>query len=1053
MRIVAAHWIGLIALLAGVLITLPVYHSVRDAEVAAAQSQFDRRAREAAASVAERFSDYEQLLRSGAGLFAAHEQVTREQWRDFTRQLRLDRRFPGTQGFGFARWLGPADVPAFVDAVRAEGFGSFDVHPGGAREAYAPIEFLEPFDARNRRAFGYDMYSEPVRREAMARARDGGQPALTGGVTLQQETEIDPQQGALMYMPLYAGGDVPESLAQRRARLVGFVYSPLRMGDLMQGVLGSSLDDLGIRIYDGADAVADRLMYQSRSLDAAQSPPRAVWSTQLALGGRVWRFDAIPLMPLVPAFSQARFALAMGGVISVLVAVVIWAFASAQVRAKQLAARMTGAYRDAQQRLQAIVDSTADAILTVDSVGRITSSNRAAERLFRSGAVDLRQHDFASLLPEYRDLISRFQKDPGDPSLKRVETEARTVDGTRFGAEVTVTRLAGDERRPAFLAAIRDISDLRQARMMLAEAHSLRESILSHAPFAIIATDADGIITEMNPAAERMLWYQKGELVGQATISIFLNPVRSDSEPPDDGGDRGRQGASIDGLLAKARRGFVDEREWSYVRKDGSRVLVNQVVTALRDSDGELIGFLAIAYDITERKRAEDYIRHLAHHDALTELPNRVLFRDRLEVAIQQAKRSRTKVAVLMVDLDHFKRINDSLGHHVGDELLVEVTERLRNSVRAGDTVARMGGDEFVMLLPGVHTLDDAIRVARSVVDGVPRPITVGLHELHVTPSVGICMYPDDGQDTATLLKNADTAMYHAKDHGRNGYSVFSWDMLRASEDRMAMESSLRKAIAQQRLVAHYQPLISIVEGEVTGMEALLRWPREDGGLVSPDVFIPIAEDTGLIDQIGDLLIRGACRDAMAAAEELGRPISVAVNVAPRQFHDKRFPEKVARALADSGLAPQLLTLEITERMLVRDPVEVAKILGGLRQLGVGVAIDDFGTGYSSLAYISQFPLNKLKIDRSFVRDLGEDPSDVAVIDAVIAMGHSLNLRIIGEGVESTIQLDHLIARGCDEVQGFMFSAAVPIDEFSGVVHAIERQAYFAGSGAGSMVN
>lgn len=1014
-------------LLVGVLLTGLVYLEVEKVERQAAERKFDDRAETIADYISDRFSDYTQLLRAGVAVQHSSDDVSRDEWRRFVSTMKIENSYPGTQGVGYAQWLTPEQVPAFTAAIRVEGFPAFQVHPEGPRDSYTSIVFLEPFDARNQRAFGFDMYSEAVRREAMQRALVSGDAALTGRVVLLQETEIDRQYGTLLYLPVYRGDAVPATARERRSQIEGFVYSPLRMNDLIEGVLGNLFPDVWIRISDRGNDIGGGMMFQSAEWGGDPAQAQSGWRRVLTIGGREWLIEAAPSAALVPTWSLSRLMLLLGVMISLLMSVVLWAVVGARDRAAALAGTMSEAFRQAMKRQQAVLDSAADTFVTVDSDGCVRSANRAAERLFRRTEAALLKMPIDVLLPQFSSVVGNLSSSSGIESVLRSESEARDAKGRLLPVEVTVSRLEGEHRDGSMVVAVRDLTEIRSAQAELVRAHTLRASILSHAPFAIVSADASAVVTELNLAAEQMLWKRRDQIVGKVTLPDLL------------GGD---EHCEIEPLLQRIAPGQVDERECTYRRSDGTAVLVNQMVTTLRAENDALIGYLVIAYDISERKQAEAYIRHLAHHDPLTELPNRMLLTERLDAAMAQARQQHQKFGLLMIDLDHFKRINDSLGHHVGDELLVQVTARLRASVTLEDTVARMGGDEFVIVRTGVESLNDVLAYADELVDRLARPITIGMHELHVTPSVGVCMFPDDGADTITLLKNADAAMYDAKARGRNGFSVFSLDMLRASERKMKMESDLRRAIAERRLELYYQPLVSLTDGEVTGMEALLRWPLGNGEFVAPDVFIPIAEETGLINLVADDLLQRACIDAVSLSQTMGRPLVVAVNISPRQFRDTRLVESVRSALSLSGLAPQLLTLEITERVLIADPGEAAEILGRLRRIGVGVAIDDFGTGYSSLAYISQFPISTLKIDRSFIRDLGEDSADTAVINAVIAMGRSMHLRVVAEGVESPAQWDYLKARGCNEVQGFLFSPGVPVCEFGSAVSKIERKNY-----------
>ena len=399
-----------------------------------------------------------------------------------------------------------------------------------------------------------------------------------------------------------------------------------------------------------------------------------------------------------------------------------------------------------------------------------------------------------------------------------------------------------------------------------------------------------------------------------------------------------------------------------------------------------------------------------------------------------------TQVGVLMIDLDHFKRINDSLGHQFGDQLLLRLSERLGTCIRPGDTVARLGGDEFVIVLPDADTGDGVAAVIDAVIEAISTPVTIDGHELLVTPSIGGCLYPRDGEDAGSLLKHADVAMYHAKAAGRSNFQWFTEAMLRQTEEKLALGTALRRALDGGELSIHYQPEVSLRDGSVTGMEALMRWTSGRRGAVSPDRFIPVAEETGLILQLGEWVLRTACRECAAIAYSLGRRMVLAVNVSPRQFQHRDWPQVVRSALLDSGLEASSLEIEITESMLMQNPEESAEMLHALRRLGVKVVVDDFGTGYSSLSYLTRFPIDKIKIDRSFVRDLATDAADAAIINAIIAMAHSLDIRVVAEGVETEQQQEYLRLRGCDQAQGFRYGRAVPAGEFEPLLASIESR-------------
>ena len=474
-----------------------------------------------------------------------------------------------------------------------------------------------------------------------------------------------------------------------------------------------------------------------------------------------------------------------------------------------------------------------------------------------------------------------------------------------------------------------------------------------------------------------------------------------------------------DQMRARAAGVAGHQYEIRAVRKDGSEfpAMIYGAPTII-DGHPASVGTLL---DISSQKMAEERIRELADYDVLTGLPNRRLLRERFVQLLAAAERDKTEIAVIFLDLDHFKRVNDSLGHSVGDELLVEVARRLDTVVRRIDTVARLGGDEFIFAMPGFHTAA-AAEVARRLIDVFARPFEVAGHELTVTPSLGICIYPHDGKDLETLLKNADTAMYRAKDIGRNAFQFYATEMNTATLDRLLMESNLRRALTQNEFILQYQPLVDLENGLVIGVEALIRWQHPELGMIMPDNFIHVAEETGLINPIGDWVLCEACRQAKAWCDEGLPSLVMAVNVAPVQFRQPGFVEMVAGALAASGLDASLLELELTERTVMHDADINLGTLSALHRMGVELSLDDFGTGYSSLAYLKRFPVGKLKIDRSFVNDLETDPDDWAIASTIVSMGRSLRMTVLAEGVETGEQLAQLRKMGCNMAQGYYFS-------------------------------
>jgi diguanylate cyclase (GGDEF)-like protein len=451
---------------------------------------------------------------------------------------------------------------------------------------------------------------------------------------------------------------------------------------------------------------------------------------------------------------------------------------------------------------------------------------------------------------------------------------------------------------------------------------------------------------------------------------------------------------------------------------------------AVTTDKDEVSGFVGIAFNITERRQMLDYVTHLATHDQLTGLVGRSLLQDKTVQAVELARRYQTKVAVFVIDLDHFKRINDSLGHAGGDQLLIEAAGRLTRSVRSTDVVARVGGDEFVVVMSDISTVEDVEQCAANLVARLSPEILIEEHLVQLTASVGVCIYPEFATDAKHLLKRADSAMYAAKENGRNQYQIFSESMLQETTERLTMEHALRHALTNGELSVHYQPQVSLATGAVTGMEALLRWTHPKLGIIPPAQFIRLAEETGLIVPIGEWGFMTACCEGKALQDELGMDLTVSINLSPRQFQQKNLVHVVKNSLRKSGLPPERLEIEITENMLMVNSEDVLGKLQQMRELGVRISIDDFGTGFCSFSYLLQYQVDRLKIDQSFVKQAGTDANAAAVVRTIIAMSHGLNIKVVAEGVETEEQLRFLLRRRCDEAQGYFIARPMPADEF-----------------------
>ena len=539
-------------------------------------------------------------------------------------------------------------------------------------------------------------------------------------------------------------------------------------------------------------------------------------------------------------------------------------------------------------------------------------------------------------------------------------------------------------------------------------------ALLDSLPDPAWLSDRDNRMIAVNDAYARACGRPPDQIIGHGVETIWARETAELLRNQDN-----------DALLSQRQQ----RREGVQLVADGTRRSFEYISTPVLDEQGALVGVAGVARDITQLREDQERIRHMAEHDTLTDLPNRALLQERMALALAKEAEGQTQIALLFLDLDHFKNINDSLGHEVGDQLLQQVAQRLRQNLDARDTVSRQGGDEFAILLQHCSGLRRVASIAQRIIDALSLPFQVGSHELLVSASIGISVYPQDGNDIGTLLRNADTAMYQAKASARGGYQFFAPEMNARVFERMALETSLRRALQNGEFHLHYQPQVDANTGEVMGLEALIRWRHPELGEILPGRFIPIAEETGLINVIGAWVLGEACRQCRAWIDQGLQPVVVAVNLSAVQFRQRNLAQVVGAALQAACLAPEWLELEITESALMQDSQRIVEILGELKALGVRLSMDDFGTGYSSLSYLKRLPIDKIKIDQSFVRGLPGNEEDAAIVRAIIGIATHLHKGVIAEGVETEIQRDFLLRHGCVEMQGYHFSRGLPATE------------------------
>jgi diguanylate cyclase (GGDEF)-like protein len=944
----------------GLVLTYALQDAARESARHALHDEFDFRVNEIIQNIHARMAKYEQVLEGAVGLFEASNSVGRDEFAEYVRALKIGDKYPGIQGVGFSQWLPPPDKAAHIAKIRAEGFPGYGIHPAGVRGIYTAIVYLEPFDWRNQRAFGYDMYTDPVRQAAMEKARNDGGVHISGRVTLVQETEQAVQPGFLMYLPVYharATGQKPDA---RGANLIGWIYAPFRMGDLMNGVLGEHFGEiiatLDLKIYDGDTPRASRQMFDSNS-HVRHPDPGFQAVKVIALFGQQWTvaIDSLPAFDAQLKNNEANFITIAGTLGSAMLALVLWLLVTGRERALALAEGMTADLRRGEARQARL--------------------NRALRLLSDCNTALVHAEEEHTLLTE----ICRLCVERGGYLMAWVgfaeQDEAKTVrpiaqsgyeDGYLDGIKITWadTELG---RGPTGTAI--------RSRMP-----SVNQDVLASPMMA--------------PWREAAM--QRGY---QSSISLPLID------------DEIMLGALT--MYAREAQAFDTEE-----------------MRLLQELANDLAFGIATLRTRAAHAAAKEKLAFLAQFDPLTHLPNRLLLRDRFERAALVAQSKNATMAMLYLDLDNFKQINDSLGHDAGDQVLVAAVARLQRCIAATDTLSRLNGDEFVILLAGQRDTPGIANVVNAIRDVFAESLVIEGHALNVSFSIGISLFPTDGKDFDAVLKCADAAVGSAKAAGRNTFRFFTQEMNADLLAQMRLTGELNKAVRQNEFLLHYQPQVDIRDGRIIGAEALVRWQHPVEGLISPARFIPLAERSGHIIQIGEWVLNEACRQARSWMDLGLAPLMVAVNLSAVQFKRGNVLEMVTAALADSGLPANCLELELTESILLQDIDATMETLRGLKALGTKLSIDDFGTGYSSLSYLKQLDVDKLKIDQSFVRDMLTDEDGASIVKAIIQLGHSLQLEVISEGVETDAQLAFLRGSDCDSAQGYLFSPPVPAELF-----------------------
>lgn len=1014
-----------LVLVVSLTIVFQLWDSARHNAEQTLQTQFDYRVRDAVADVIKRMETYELVMRGVEGLFGDSRLVDRSEFHEYIDKLRLKESYPGIQGIRFVPIVPRAAKERHIAAIRKEGFTPYTIWPDGQRDFYAPVAYVEPFDARNQEVFGYDMLSDldyprpgenpGMRRAAAEQARDSGSITISGKVILLFETDKDRQSGFVMFLPVYKHGAPHDTVAERRANINGWICAVFRVGDLMQGILGKRTNEIDIEIYDGKMTSGETVMYDSNTL-VQHEAPRFKTFQQISIADHPWTIGVHSL----PEFDEQLdgekplIVAAAGTGASVFFFLFVWLV----VRSREHALKASAAIEREIRMYETLMRTANDGIHIFDLDGNIVQVNDAFCRMLGYTSdemlkMNLMQLDEKRSAEEIKAAIGR--KGSSNPVF---ENRYRRRDGSIIDVEISSSRVEIDGRDLIYNSA-RDITERKQAEMSLRESEARLHATIETAMDAVVQINSEGIIIGWNKHAENVFGWAPEEVIGRALHETIIPSQYREAHL------RGLKHflQSGEGPALNTRVEIMGQH------RDGHEFPIElAIVSILTKGTYEFSAFIR---DITKKKESDDLIWKQANFDMLTGLPNRHMFYDRLAQEIRKSHRAGLKMALLFVDLDKFKEINDTLGHSIGDIMLMETARRISDCVRGTDIVARLGGDEFTIVLAELGDVSSVERIVDNILRKLAEPFQLGDEVAYVSASIGITLYPVDATEVEDLLKNADQAMYMAKHKGRNRFCYFTPSMQHHAQNRLKLINELRGALAANQFRVYYQPIVELATGNIHKAEALVRWQHPKLGMVNPVQFIPLAEETGMIVEIGDWVFRESARQIVhwRAAHDIDLQISV--NVSPIQFSDTGNQHRKWFAyLQEIGLPRQTMVIEITEGLLLEAESGVMGKLLEFRDAGIQASIDDFGTGYSALSYLKKFDIDFLKIDQSFVRNLATDSDDLALCEAIIVMAHKLELKVVAEGVETEEQRKLLADAGCDYVQGFLYSRPLPASEF-----------------------
>ncbi len=1029
------HWVsgGGVAVL-GLVLSLWLAQRQADSMAQVEDARFSQETRTFVEALSQRMAGHTEMVLGLRGLFTANPLLSRLDFERAAGEMEVGQRFPGVRNLSFTRWVPGQDRSAYEARVRddrslsPDGFPGFLIHPAGERPEYFVNEYVWPM-AGNEEVLGLDISAQPANLAAMRYSRDSGQTVMSGPFELLQEKEH--RAGIVIRVPVFdPTADTPER------RFIGAVAATVRVYDLVQslgtrgflnGIAVSMMDEGPVRT-DPNDAMARPLL----ALTARPLPGSAPRVHNVRVHDRRWQITFYPTQSFLTP-SETRLPLwagLAGALMSLLLASTVGLLVRQRTLALLRAEVSEEARRDSEDRFDALFNQSTAGVATLDTeTGRFLRVNERYADILGYTVEEMLGMDFQRLTarPDLAHELSLLQRlKTGEVPQYRLEKRYIHKAGHEVWCDVTVSPMWARGTTPGhYMAVVQDITVRKRMEETLRASEQRLRSVLERLPMGLCLVQSDGRISFRNQRYVEICGYTEEEVPDTDTWweRAVPDPVEREAM---------RQRWRATDLRALAGDTGVPMAEYSILCADGRRKPIE--VSGVFIEGGRIITM----QDLSERKAAEEEINHLAYYDPLTRLPNRRLLMDRLQQALATSARHQRCGALLMLDLDNFKTLNDTRGHERGDALLLQVSHRLRNCVHEDDTVARQGGDEFVVVLEDLgDTPEDAAarseEIGQRILSVLREPYEIGGEAHHSSLSMGVTIFSGVRESVDELLKRADLALYQAKDAGRDTLRFFDPKMQAAVSARAALELDMRVGLVQGQFELYYQPQID--HGRITGAEALLRWRHPRDGFVSPAHFIPLAEETGLILPLGEWVLQAACKRlaAWALRPDLAG-LSLAVNVSARQFHQSGFVAQVLASLAGSGASGKKLELEMTESLLLEDVEDTIDKMATLKGYGVGFSLDDFGTGYSSLAYLKRLPLDKLKIDQSFVRDVLTDPNDAAIARTVVALGTSLGLHVIAEGVETEAQRDFLERNHCHAWQGYLLSPPLPVSEFEALV-------------------